>query len=485
MCIRAAGVQALHFSFSRQGHLLSQQLAMNSEVPAKRPGPGSGGGGGESRRKKRQRYKQYSSTSKRKDLGNGARGFLISCTPKHEVQCFRDAMILLSKHIDVDALTAPAEAGQGTAELDKPTAAEGGTGEAKESAAAVPAADCEEETKEATTAVTAADGEGETKEAAARAASASTGATPAAAVSVPTAAADVADALQAELGDIGSNNSPESNLFVRVDISVNGTIFVKIDNPLINLESVAESILVRARETQAPGCKFCIKIIPVHATCYAKPADAAAAAVRVAKKHFPASAKSYAIQFKSRMNTGAKRDDYIKTIADGIDEAFGKKLAVNLTDPDVVLIVEVMKTSCCVGSFGRFFELGKMNVREAAKPPKEKGEKKGKKVDGEAKEKEAQTGVAKNGTVKQEAVKAMEVGEDAALVDEKIDTVVKDTLQSAKKAVETVPEEVKVAPKDAFVVDTKGGDATKAPTVNIGKVNGDADPKDEGPASTE
>lgn len=320
-------------------------------------GKRSGGGGGDSRRKKRQRYKQYSSTSSRRELTNGSRGFLISCTPRHEVQCFRDALILLDKHIDIDALTAkqPTEAQDATPNV--PVASDASTKDAAPSDSAPPA----DGSVPAESAVRVED------------------ATPVGTESGAPAAADKpADkvgggGLAASLAEeLASLKAPKPTLFERLDLSVNGSIFVAVRDARVDLEGVAESVLNAARESGEPGCRHCIKIMPIHTSCYANAKDAAAAAVRVAEKHFPAGEATYAIAFKSRFNSGAHRDDYITAAADAIKERFGTRYSVNLTTPDVVLIVEVLKTSCCIGSFLRYFDLAKMNIREATKPRKEK-----------------------------------------------------------------------------------------------------------------
>lgn len=59
-------------------------------------------------------------------------------------------------------------------------------------------------------------------------------------------------------------------------------------------------------------------------------------------------------------------------IGNAIGEKFGLKFMVKLNNPDVVLIGEFVKTSCWIGMFRRYRELGILNVRETAKPMKVK-----------------------------------------------------------------------------------------------------------------
>lgn len=306
------------------------------------------GGCADSRRKKRQRYKNYSTTSSRRELGNGARGFLISCTPRHEGQCFRDALILLDSYVDVEALANTKEENEHPAPSTEPAASA--------AAASTPTSTSHPVNTAAEPVTCDISVEAKTEEIANLEKNAVN-------------AAGVEASLNAELASL---KSPAPKLFERLDLSVNGSIFVAVRDIRVDLEGVAERILADARASGQPGCRFCIKIMPIHTSCYASASKVAEAALPIVEARFPSGKATYAIAFKSRFNSGAHRDDYIDAVANALKDRFGDRFTVNLTEPDVVLIVEVLKTSCCIGTFRRYFELAKMNVREAAKPRKEK-----------------------------------------------------------------------------------------------------------------
>lgn len=235
--------------------------------------------------------KTTNATIHRKDLGNGLKGFLFSCTPHHENQCFRDGVLLLGRF-------------------------------------------CEHVMD---------NGQKETSE--------------------------KPQSLQEELSDL---RSKEGKAFTRVDGGVNGSVFVKINNETIDIEQVVESALRDARQTGNPGSRHCIRLMPIYTTCYAKAEDAAKAAAVVVKERFPKiqdKPVTYAIAFRSRINNSAKRDDFIPAVAAAVENV-DSRYKVNLTAPDVVLIVEVLKTSCCIGVFRHYYQLAKMNLREAACPSK-------------------------------------------------------------------------------------------------------------------
>lgn len=243
------------------------------------------------RRANRARFRAAAGpTVHRRDLGNGLRGVLVTCEPKHEKQCFRDAVVLLSRFVEEE---------------------EGEKG-------------------------------GEH-------------------------AGDVAGAVAREVAGIVRG---DGKLFSRVEVGVNGSVFVKVAEH-VGVEGLVERCLREAKKSGSPGARHCIRVVPVLDTCYAKVADVVKVAVGVAGETFPRGEKgefSYAIVYRSRMNTDAHRDEYIPAIAKGVEDAFPGVWRVDLTKPDVTLIVEVLKTSCCVGSFRHYFELAKLNLREAANP---------------------------------------------------------------------------------------------------------------------
>ncbi len=341
---------------------------MTTNPPIKR----EHGGSRNNRRNKKRRYKQYSNTVSQKDLGKGSRGFLISCTPKHENQCFRDALVLFDQFLDTDALASSASSHNATegpnekcvTSNEKPGTEVVNVGETstKQTKTADSASVGTEEgkgSKDGTTSKPAPGGESSATEKVKKSESPKN---------------DLAAELEAELSEL---KSKKNVFFEHIDTGVRGSVFVRVRDTRIDIEDVVERIMVTARESGAPGCRFCQKILPIYSTCYASPKDAATTALSVVEKHFPEGNATFGIEFKHRVNTGAHRDDYIPAIGNAIRDRFGSRFTVNLKNPDVVLIVEIVKTSCCIGTFKRYRELGKLNVREAAKPEKVKSKKNG------------------------------------------------------------------------------------------------------------
>ena len=257
--------------------------------------------------------KTTNATVHRKDLSNGLSGILFSCTPRHEQKCFKDAVILLDRFI-----TPQTELSTTTKEPSKTT-----TDDKKEEN------DKTKETKPLS--------------------------------------------LESELNQI---RDKKDKPFTYIEGGVQGCVFVKVNRPEVDLEKIAENALRDAKDSGNCSSRHCIRILPIQKTCYAKSETAAKTALEVVKNYFPpiqADDKpiTYAIAFRSRMNTNSNRDDYITAIAGEI-EKYEPRYKVNLSTPDVTLLVEVLKTSCCIGTFRHYFELAKMNLREAACPSKPK-----------------------------------------------------------------------------------------------------------------
>lgn len=86
-------------------------------------------------------------------------------------------------------------------------------------------------------------------------------------------------------------------------------------------------------------------------------------------KHFLAEPKTFAIIFNRRYNNSIKRDDVIREFAD-IIQAKNAKNKVDLSTPQLSVIVEIIKGFCCLSVLPDYYALKKYNVVElcAANP---------------------------------------------------------------------------------------------------------------------
>jgi tRNA acetyltransferase TAN1 len=307
---------------------------------------------GDWKRKNRQRYgRGAAGVVVARSLPHGSRGFLVSCDPRHEGQCYQESYVLLAEQIE----RLYPELGERLGGTDT---------KANDAAAATDPSD----------------------------------------QAIATApAAGVADAVAEELRSLRDTRKKDG-VMERVDLGVQGGVFVRVRDDAIVVEDVVEGVLRSARENGNPGSRHSVRFVPVHSSSYAKPEDAAAAASKMCITHFPAGNCSYSIQFRGRMNTNAKRDDYIKAVADAIEASEPGRFKVDLTNPDVVLVIEVIKTQCVMGVFRHYYELSKLNIREVCKPAEAvEAEKEKIRAAAAAKRREEKAAAAKISTAKPES----------------------------------------------------------------------------------
>ena len=80
---------------------------------------------------------------------------------------------------------------------------------------------------------------------------------------------------------------------------------------------------------------------------------------------------TYCINFKSRLNANFDREDAIRVIGEIVRE-LNPQAKVEYKTPKLTIIVEVMKSYCCLSVLENYFEWKKFNLIEIAKTDEEK-----------------------------------------------------------------------------------------------------------------
>ncbi|KAJ8908064.1 hypothetical protein NDN08_008161 [Rhodosorus marinus] len=180
--------------------------------------------------------------------------------------------------------------------------------------------------------------------------------------------ADKTKNLEDELGKLRDQGKGQGGaVFSRSDVGVHGTIFIKFERDDLDPAKVVTELLDDVRETGLSRSRYAVRFIPVHDSCYAKPAEAAAMCEKLAKEKLPPAKEdaedsekpTFAIVFRKSNSSMAHREDYIKQVADVMPKGY----KVNLKNPDWVLVLEVMKATCCAALLKRYYELGKFNIQ--------------------------------------------------------------------------------------------------------------------------
>lgn len=393
------------------------------ENPNKRKAPTAGG----NRKHDRKKFKQITNPrAKKTNITEGLCGILFSCTPHKENTAFREGVLLIHRHYE--ALTPSAKVPETLSngketngallsknvkdteneaensngapppllKTEEDTAAEGKV-EAEAEAVGEKEAEAEvkaqtevkaEQSNEAPLAKEVESKEKESNEAALEKdndkKSNGTSAPPtsnapedASKLSDGDKKDTVLDSLDSELNALRENDAAkrdDSGIFHRIDTNIPGAVFVQLPASSTHLISpIVEAALTEARQTKFPGVKHCMRMIPIYSTCYPKPDDVAAAVKKVAQQHFPPPKQpkintTFGIIFRSRCNSGVHRDDFIHPAAEAIHQVDPEHYSVDLSNPDVTVLIEVLKTCCFIGVFGPYQQLAKLNLREAACP---------------------------------------------------------------------------------------------------------------------
>jgi len=177
---------------------------------------------------------------------------------------------------------------------------------------------------------------------------------------------DVDAALEREkmaLDEVAAKEGVERRFQV-VDSGVQNLVFIRttVESPV----ELAESIM---KEVQASGTqisRYLLRLVPVEVTCKAFSENVEEAAKPIIFKRFHDKGEvSYCIQFKSRLNGSFGREEAYKIVGKMVKEA-NPQSKVEFKHPEYVILVEVMKSFCCISILSNYFGFKKYNILELA-----------------------------------------------------------------------------------------------------------------------
>ncbi|XP_023345775.1 THUMP domain-containing protein 1 [Eurytemora carolleeae] len=157
----------------------------------------------------------------------------------------------------------------------------------------------------------------------------------------------------------------EEKRFQMVESGANNCIFIKttLQNPTELVNKLVEEI----HETKANKARYILRLIPVLGTCKAYEKNMIELGQSVLKEPFAgATSPTFAIIFKTRNNNQVTRDDTIQTFAKVVRD-LNPAAKVEFKDPDICIIIEIIRNVCCVGVVRNFYKYKKYNLVEIAK----------------------------------------------------------------------------------------------------------------------
>ncbi|KAB5523794.1 hypothetical protein PHYPO_G00156510 [Pangasianodon hypophthalmus] len=178
---------------------------------------------------------------------------------------------------------------------------------------------------------------------------------------------DVEAALQKEVKQFHSTTENQQRRFTALESGANNVLFIRTHN--IDPGELVHSVLQDLYSTRRLKSRVILRMLPVCGSCRAFPEDMLKFLHSFLQPWFLSpNHASYQICFKSRNNSHSKRDDIIKSIA-GLVNRLNPKNKVDLTNPELSIIIEVIKSVCCVSVIRDYKRFRKYNLQEVAKGP--------------------------------------------------------------------------------------------------------------------
>ncbi|XP_030589984.1 THUMP domain-containing protein 1 [Archocentrus centrarchus] len=176
---------------------------------------------------------------------------------------------------------------------------------------------------------------------------------------------DVDVALKKEVAQLQASGTKQERRFQALDSGANNVIFIRTQN--IESDKLVHHILSDLHTTKKKKSRVILRMLPVTGTCKAFQEDMVKYLTTFLEPWFKTpNCATYQIAFKARNSSHNKRDEIIKSIA-GLVGKLNPKNKVDLTNPELTIIVEVIKAVCCLSVVKDYTLYRKYNVQEVVK----------------------------------------------------------------------------------------------------------------------
>lgn len=181
---------------------------------------------------------------------------------------------------------------------------------------------------------------------------------------------DISTLLEKEIKTINSSKRENQYRFQQVETNVANCLFIKTKLP--NPNELGVRIVRDIAETKKRKTRMLLRFWPVDAVCRANIEDIKNAAGRLFDKVFlNTEPTTFSIAFNKRHNNSVDRMKIIQELAELVDfKSSAHK--VDLKDPQITIVIEVIKGLCCISLLPNYFKLKKYNIHELTQVNKEK-----------------------------------------------------------------------------------------------------------------
>ncbi|NXN92783.1 THUM1 protein, partial [Rhinopomastus cyanomelas] len=179
---------------------------------------------------------------------------------------------------------------------------------------------------------------------------------------------DVEAALKKEVGQIRASTEQKLRRFQSVESGANNVVFIRTQG--IEPEDLVHHILKDMHTTKKKKTRVILRMLPISGTCKAFMDDMKKYTETFFEPWFKAPNKgTFQIVYKARNNSHVSREEVIKELA-GIVGSLNPENKVDLNNPQYTIVVEIIKTVCCLSVVKDYVLFRKYNLQEVVKSNK-------------------------------------------------------------------------------------------------------------------
>ncbi|MBA0713119.1 hypothetical protein Golax_012164 [Gossypium laxum] len=172
--------------------------------------------------------------------------------------------------------------------------------------------------------------------------------------------------IEAELNELGDKSK---RLFFNLDSGCNGVVFVQMRkrDGVPSPKDVVQHMMTSAASTRKHMSRFILRVLPVEVACYSSEEEITRAMKPLVEQYFPVETQNprkFAVLYEARANSGIDRMKIINSVAKSVPAPH----KVDLSNPDMTIVVEIVKTICLIGVVEKYKELAKYNLRQLTSP---------------------------------------------------------------------------------------------------------------------
>uniref|UniRef100_A0A671SWD6 THUMP domain-containing protein 1 n=2 Tax=Sinocyclocheilus anshuiensis TaxID=1608454 RepID=A0A671SWD6_9TELE len=178
---------------------------------------------------------------------------------------------------------------------------------------------------------------------------------------------DAEAALKKEVSQIQLSMKTHQQRFSAVDSGAHNVVFIRTHG--VDPEQLVHHILSDLYQTKKRKSRVILRMLPVSGTCKAFPEDMEKFLSVFLERWFRAPQRAtYQICFKARNSSHNKREEVIKAVASLVGK-LNPLNKVDLTNPELSIIIDIIKAVCCVSVLKDYTLFRKFNLQEVAKEP--------------------------------------------------------------------------------------------------------------------